>query len=162
MYCPFCTATDTKVIDSRLVAEGTQVRRRRHCSQCGERFTTFEVMELVMPRIIKTSGKIEPFDVAKLRRSVSLPLQKRPVSLDDVDALISRIEKTLRQTPERAIPSKKLGEIVLSELKQLDDVAYVRFASVYRDFQDIDAFVSELASLRQPDMDNLMDDSKDN
>ena len=100
--------------------------------------------------------------MAKLRRSVSLPLQKRPVSLDDVDALISRIEKTLRQTPERAIPSKKLGEIVLSELKQLDDVAYVRFASVYRDFQDIDAFVSELASLRQPDMDNLVDDSKDN
>lgn len=104
-----------------------------------------------MPRILKSSGKIEPFDVAKLRRSISLPLQKRPVSLDEIDTMISRIEKTLRQSPERAISSRHLGEVVLGELKQLDDVAYVRFASVYRDFQDIGAFVDELARLKKDD-----------
>lgn len=153
MYCPYCSATDTKVVDSRLVAEGSQIRRRRLCERCRERFTTFETMELVMPRILKASGKIEPFDVAKLRRSISLPLQKRPVSLDEIDTMISRIEKTLRQSPERAISSRHLGEVVLGELKQLDDVAYVRFASVYRDFQDIEAFVNELAQLKKDDPD---------
>lgn len=148
MHCPFCNATDTKVIDSRLAAEGMQVRRRRQCIECAERFTTFEIVEVVMPRIIKSSGKIEPYDVAKLKRSISLPLQKRPVSLDAVEAMISRIEKSLRFTGEREISSKKLGEIVMNELKMLDDVAYVRFASVYRDFQDIDAFAKELANIR--------------
>lgn len=148
MHCPFCNATDTKVIDSRLAAEGMQVRRRRQCIECTERFTTFEIVEVVMPRIIKSSGKIEPYDVAKLKRSISLPLQKRPVSLDAVEAMISRIEKSLRFTGEREISSKKLGEIVMNELKMLDDVAYVRFASVYRDFQDIDAFAKELANIR--------------
>lgn len=148
MHCPFCNATDTKVIDSRLAAEGMQVRRRRQCIECAERFTTFEIVEVVMPRIIKSSGKIEPYDVAKLKRSISLPLQKRPVSLDAVEAMISRIEKSLRFTGEREISSKKLGEIVMNELKMLDDVAYVRFASVYRDFQDIEAFANELANIR--------------
>lgn len=148
MYCPFCNALDTKVTDSRLSAEGYQVRRRRQCTECGERFTTFEIIEVVMPRIIKSSGKIEPYDIAKLKRSISLPLQKRPISLDQIEAMISRIEKTLRFTGEREISSKKVGEIVMSELKALDDVAYVRFASVYRDFQDIDAFAKELASIR--------------
>ena len=148
MYCPFCNALDTKVTDSRLSAEGYQVRRRRQCTECGERFTTFEIIEVVMPRIIKSSGKIEPYDVAKLKRSISLPLQKRPVSLDAVEAMISRIEKSLRFTGEREIPSKKVGEIVMNELKALDDVAYVRFASVYRDFQDIEAFAKELANIR--------------
>lgn len=148
MHCPYCIATDTKVIDSRLAAEGAQVRRRRQCTECGERFTTFEVVEVVMPRIIKSSGKIEPFDSGKLRRSIALPLQKRPVSLDDIEAMIGRIEKQLRQMGERELSSKLLGEIVMAELKALDDVAYVRFASVYRDFQDIDAFAQELASIR--------------
>lgn len=148
MYCPFCNAIDTKVIDSRLAAEGYQVRRRRQCVECHERFTTFEVMETVMPRIIKSSGKIEPYDAAKLKRSISLPLQKRPVSIDDIEAMISRIEKALRQMGEREISSKKLGEIVMSELKEMDDVAYVRFASVYRDFQDIEAFRNELANIK--------------
>ncbi|MDO4427814.1 MAG: transcriptional regulator NrdR [Moraxella sp.] len=150
MHCPFCNALDTKVTDSRLAAEGYQVRRRRQCTECGERFTTFEIIEVVMPRIIKSSGKIEPYDVAKLKRSISLPLQKRPVSLDAVEAMISRIEKSLRFTGEREIPSKKVGEIVMNELKALDDVAYVRFASVYRDFQDIEAFAKELANIRKP------------
>ncbi len=95
MHCPYCNAIDTKVIDSRLAAEGSQVRRRRQCVECGERFTTFEVIEVVMPRIIKSSGKIEPFDGSKLKRSIALPLQKRPVSLDEIEAMISRIEKKI-------------------------------------------------------------------
>lgn len=149
MHCPFCNAADTKVTDSRLAAEGYQVRRRRQCSECGERFTTFEIVEIVMPRIIKNSGKIEPYDVGKLKRSIALPLQKRPVSLDEIEAMISRIEKSLRFMGEREISSKKVGEIVMNELKALDDVAYVRFASVYRDFQDIEAFAAELANIRK-------------
>ncbi len=148
MHCPFCNATETKVIDSRLSAEGSQVRRRRQCLQCQERFTTFEVVEVVMPRVIKSSGKIEPYDEQKLRRSITLPLQKRPINAEETDALMHRIEKRLRQMGEREISSKKVGEIVMSELKELDDVAYVRFASVYRDFQDIEAFKLELENIR--------------
>lgn len=154
MHCPYCNTQDTKVIDSRLAAEGSQVRRRRQCNHCQERFTTFEVVEVVMPRIIKSSGKIEPFDTDKLRRSIMLPLQKRPITIDEQDAMISRIEKRLRQMGEREILSKVLGEIVMSELKKVDDVAYVRFASVYRDFQDIAAFQKELANIR-PDIQYL-------
>lgn len=150
MHCPFCNDEDTRVIDSRLAAEGAQVRRRRQCGACGERFTTFEVYEVVMPRIIKSSGRIEPYDQGKLRRSISLPLQKRPVSSDEVEAAISRIEQSLRKTGEREVSSKVLGEIVMGELKALDDVAYVRFASVYRDFQDIAQFQAELANICVP------------
>ena len=151
MQCPYCNADDTKVIDSRLAAEGAQVRRRRHCNQCQERFTTFEVVEVVMPRIIKSNNRIEPYDSQKLRRSIQLPLQKRPVTLDEQEAMISRIEKRIRQLGEREISSKALGEVVMSELKELDDVAYVRFASVYRDFQDIEAFRQELQNIRPSD-----------
>lgn len=146
MHCPYCSKADTKVIDSRLAAAGSQVRRRRQCTSCGERFTTFEVVEVVMPRIIKSNGRSEPYDCQKLKRSVALPLQKRPVSLDEIEALISRIEQQLRHLGEREVSSKVLGEIVMAELKATDDVAYVRFASVYRDFQDIQAFQAELAS----------------
>lgn len=148
MQCPYCNADDTKVIDSRLAAEGAQVRRRRQCNQCQERFTTFEVVEVVMPRIIKSNGRIEPYDSQKLRRSIQLPLQKRPVTLDEQEAMISRIEKRVRQLGEREISSKALGEVVMSELKELDDVAYVRFASVYRNFQDIEAFRQELQNIK--------------
>ena len=151
MQCPYCNADDTKVIDSRLAAEGAQVRRRRQCNQCQERFTTFEVVEVVMPRIIKSNGRIEPYDSQKLRRSIQLPLQKRPVTIDEQEAMISRIEKRIRQLGEREITSKGLGEVVMSELKELDDVAYVRFASVYRDFQDIEAFRQELQNIRPID-----------
>lgn len=147
MYCPYCNAVDTKVIDSRLAAEGSQVRRRRQCTECGERFTTFEVVEVVMPRIIKSNGRIEPYDQNKLRRSISLPLQKRPVTTDEIDATIGRIEHKLRNMGEREVSSKILGEVVMLELKSLDDVAYVRFASIYRDFQDIAAFQAELANI---------------
>ena len=148
MHCPYCNASETKVIDSRLAAEGAQVRRRRSCNSCQERFTTFEMVEVVMPRIIKSSGKIEPYDNEKLRRSILLPPQKRPITIDEQEAMISRIEKRVRQMGEREISSKVLGEIIMSELKTLDDVAYVRFASVYRDFQDIDAFHQEIANIR--------------
>lgn len=147
MYCPFCNAEDTKVIDSRLAAEGSQVRRRRQCTACQERFTTFEIIESVMPRIIKSSGHSEPYDNQKLRRSIKLPLQKRPIPTDSIEAMVSRIEKKLRQFGEREISSKVLGEIVMDELKQIDDVAYVRFASVYRDFQDIEAFKNALSTM---------------
>lgn len=148
MHCPYCNATETKVIDSRLAAEGSQVRRRRECINCQERFTTFEMVEVVMPRIVKSSGKIEPYDGDKLRRSINLPIQKRPITIDETEAMISRVEKRIRQMGEREVSSKALGEIVMSELKDLDDVAYVRFASVYRDFQDIAAFQQELANIK--------------
>lgn len=147
MQCPFCSAPDTKVVDSRLAAEGSQIRRRRQCTNCSERFTTFEMMELVMPRVIKSSGKMEPFDAQKLKRSLSLCLQKRPVDLEQQDALISRIEQKLRRLGEREVASKLIGEIVMDELKTTDDVAYVRFASVYRDFQDIAAFKQQLEDM---------------
>ena len=147
MHCPYCNASETKVIDSRLAAEGAQVRRRRSCNSCQERFTTFEVVEVVMPRIIKSSGKIEPYDNDKLRRSILLPLQKRPITIDEQEAMISRVEKRVRQMGEREVSSKVLGEIIMSELKTLDDVDYVRFASVYRAFHDIAAFHQETANI---------------
>ncbi|MEY4516346.1 MAG: hypothetical protein RL180_692 [Pseudomonadota bacterium] len=140
MHCPFCNTPDCKVIDSRLAAEGRQIRRRRECLSCGERFTSFEIIELVMPRVIKSNGRIEPFDEAKLRRSLTLPLQKRPVSLDQIDTAISRISQMLRSLGERELPALRIGEEVMNALRALDSVAYVRFASVYRDFQDVAAF----------------------
>jgi len=140
MHCPFCADDDTKVIDSRLVAEGDQVRRRRECLSCRERFTTYEVAELVMPRVIKQNGNREPFDEGKLRAGFQRALEKRPVSVEDIEAAINQIKHDLRATGEREIKSRVLGELVMDNLKQLDQVAYVRFASVYRSFQDIAEF----------------------
>ncbi|MCR9186787.1 MAG: transcriptional regulator NrdR [Halieaceae bacterium] len=140
MHCPFCAADDTKVIDSRLVAEGDQIRRRRECLSCHERFTTYEVAELVMPRIIKHNGNREPFDEAKLRAGFQRSLEKRPVPVEDVEAAINHIKHALRATGEREVGSRVVGELVMEHLKQLDQVAYVRFASVYRKFQDIAEF----------------------
>lgn len=150
MHCPFCNTPDTKVIDSRLAAGGTQIRRRRQCHNCGDRFTSFEVIELVMPRVIKSNGRIEPYDGEKLKRSIMLSLRKRPVSSDDTDTAISKIEKTLRQLGEREVTSQRIGEEVIQALKDLDPVAYVRFASVYRDFKDIAAFKQELEGMDKP------------
>ncbi len=147
MHCPFCAAEDTKVIDSRLVAEGDQVRRRRECLSCAERFTTYEVAELVMPKIIKQNGNREPFDEEKLRAGFLRALEKRPVSVEDIEAVINHIKNTLRATGEREVQSLVLGEMVMEELKQLDQVAYVRFASVYRSFQDIAEFRDEIERL---------------
>ena len=144
MHCPFCSDQDTKVIDSRLVAEGDQVRRRRECLTCKERFTTFETAELVMPRVIKSDGARE----AKLRAGLLRALEKRPVDIEEVETSISRILHELRSTGEREVPSRLVGETVMKELKRVDVVAYVRFASVYRDFQDVSEFQDEISKLK--------------
>ena len=149
MYCPFCNAIDTKVIDSRLVAEGNQVRRRRECITCAERFTTFESAELVMPRLVKQNGEREPFNEEKLRWGMPKALEKRPVSIELVDEAISRINHALRASGEREVPSKLVGEKVMQELRKLDEVAYVRFASVYRSFKDLNEFREAIDSMEQ-------------
>ncbi|MEB3753301.1 transcriptional regulator NrdR [Acinetobacter sp. MD2(2019)] len=148
MHCPFCNAPDSKVIDSRLAAEGGQIRRRRECVGCGERFTTFESYEVVMPRVIKSNGKNEPFDELKLRRSLLHALQKRPVTQDQIEAVLSDIQLQIRRLGERDVNSRTIGEIVMQSLFALDHVAYVRFASVYQDFQDIDAFRRHIESMQ--------------
>src|SRR5690606_30846338 len=149
MRCPFCTFDDTKVIDSRLVAEGGQLRRRRECLKCAERFTTFERAELLMPRVIKTNGSREPFDEEKLRNGLLRAVQKRPVSIEQVETLISQIKHQLQATGERELDSRVIGEMVMEALKHLDHVAYVRFASVYRSFQDLNEFRAEIDKLTQ-------------
>lgn len=149
MHCPFCNAEDTKVIDSRLVAEGNQVRRRRECITCSERFTTFETAELVMPRLIKSKGAREPFNEEKLRSGMLKALEKRPVSVEKVDEAISHICHKLRASGEREVPSQMVGELVMEELRKLDEVAYVRFASVYRSFKDLNEFREVIDSIEQ-------------
>lgn len=149
MHCPFCGAEDTKVIDSRLTADGASVRRRRECNVCNERFTTFEMAELVMPRIIKSDGRREPFNEEKLRAGILRALEKRPVASDDIDAAINRIMKRIRTKGERDIASTEVGSWVMDELRHLDQVAYVRFASVYRSFQDVNAFEEEIERLKK-------------
>lgn len=149
MHCPYCNATDTKVIDSRLVTDGNQVRRRRECQACGERVTTFESAELLMPRVVKQDGKREPFDEAKLRHGLAKALEKRPVSMEQMDAAASRIQHELRSTGEREVNSRDIGEAVMKQLRELDEVAYVRFASVYRSFQDISEFRDEIDRLEK-------------
>ncbi len=149
MRCPFCQATDTKVVDSRLVAEGGQVRRRRECLSCAERFTTYESAELLMPRIIKHNGVRQPFDEAKLRAGIQRALEKRPVSMERIEAVISQLKHQLQASGEREIKSMVVGERVMEQLRKLDHVAFVRFASVYRDFQDLDEFRAEIDRLAQ-------------
>ena len=147
MHCPFCAAVDTKVIDSRLVADGHQVRRRRECLDCHERFTTFETAELVMPRLIKRDGSREPFNEDKLRNGLLRALEKRPVSMEEMELAINKLKSQLRATGEREVSSEMVGTILMEQLKQLDKVAYVRFASVYRSFEDIREFGEEIAKL---------------
>lgn len=139
MYCPFCNANETKVIDSRLAHDGTQVRRRRQCLECSERFTTYETAELKLPRLVKRDGRRESFDETKLRTGIERSLEKRPVSTDAIDAAITRIKRRLLGS-EREIPASRLGEWVMEELRNLDHIAYIRFASVYLSFDDMDAF----------------------
>ncbi len=147
MHCPFCSTEETKVIDSRLVAEGHQVRRRRECADCHERFTTFESAELVMPRVIKRDGTREPFNEEKLRAGLQRALEKRPVSTEKVEQCVLQLKSTLRGTGEREVESAFLGNLIMDALKELDKVAYVRFASVYRSFEDIKEFGEEIARL---------------
>ncbi len=139
---------DTKVIDSRLVAEGDSVRRRRECVDCGERFTTFEAAELVMPRLVKRDGSREPFDEEKLRRSFTKALEKRPVSVEAIDNCLNRIKHRLRSMGEREVSSQLLGASVMEELRSVDEVAYVRFASVYRHFQSMEEFLGLLKDMK--------------
>lgn len=150
MYCPFCGAHDSRVIDSRLASDGHQVRRRRECVECAERFTTYEVVELSMPRIVKRDGSRSPYDENKLRGGMLRALEKRPVGTDKIEQAIQRIKHKLRVTGDRECNSKKLGSWVMEELHLLDKVAYVRFASVYWSFQDLNRFKQEIEVLMEP------------
>ncbi len=147
MHCPFCNAADTKVIDSRLANEGFQVRRRRECADCAERFTTYESAELSLPRVIKSDGNRERFDEGKIRSGLIKALEKRPVESEAIDQAASQITKRLMSEGVREIPSSQIGEWVMDALRELDQVAYVRFASVYRSFQDVSAFQEEVERL---------------
>jgi len=149
MHCPFCEAEDTKVIDSRLADEGYVVRRRRECMHCSERFTTFETAELVMPQIVKNDGRREPFNEEKLRTGIVRALEKRPVESEAVEIAINHLKQRMRSAGEREIKATVLGEWVMEQLKNVDQVAYVRFASVYRSFQDVNAFREEVERLQK-------------
>jgi transcriptional repressor NrdR len=148
MHCPFCSHVETKVTDSRLAADGGQIRRRRECLSCGERFTTFETAELLMPRVIKSDGSREPFDEGKLKHGMLKALEKRPIASDAIDEAVGRIGHKLRVLGEREVLARQIGELVMDELRHMDEVAYVRFASVYRSFQDVEAFRDEIERLR--------------
>ncbi len=149
MYCPFCNTPDTRVIDSRLADDGARVRRRRECTQCQERFTTFEAPELELARVVKSDGTRQPFDEHKLLTGMRRALEKRPVSTEQVDLAVSRIRHRLLACGEREVASRVIGEWVMDELRALDQVAYVRFASVYRSFQDVQAFRDEIERLER-------------
>lgn len=148
MFCPFCNTENTKVIDSRLNDECSQVRRRRECLKCQERFTTYETPELNLPRIIKRDGRRSAFDLEKLRAGLLKALEKRSINIEKIEMAINRIIHNLRATGEREVNSQFLGELVMDELRAMDEVAYVRFASVYRSFQDVDAFREEIQRLQ--------------
>jgi transcriptional repressor NrdR len=161
---------DTRVIDSRLVGEGDQIRRRRECTGCNERFTTYETAELNYPRIIKSDGRREPFNEDKLRGGILRALEKRPVEMERIEIAISHIEHTLRASGEREVKSRKLGDLVMEQLRSLDQVAYVRFASVYRSFEDVRAFLEEIErlenelppELQESQLDMLKTDGEEN
>jgi transcriptional repressor NrdR len=147
MQCPFCAEKDTRVVDSRLVSEGDQVRRRRECIACRERFTTYEKAELSLPRVVKQDGSRVPFDEDRLRGGMLRALEKRPVESELVEQAVGRIKRGLMASGEREIQSKLIGEQVMAALGDLDQVAYVRFASVYRSFEDVSAFREEVERL---------------
>lgn len=149
MHCPFCDAEDTKVIDSRTAEDGHAVRRRRECLNCGERFTTYETAQLIMPQVIKNDDRREAFNEDKLRSGFLRALEKRPVEADAIELAVQRLKKRLRATGEREVRSFTIGEWTMEELKNLDQVAYVRYASVYRSFQDVNAFREEIERLER-------------
>jgi transcriptional repressor NrdR len=149
MHCPFCQHEDTRVIDSRVSDDGATIRRRRECEACGERFNTFETAEIKLPHVVKGDGRREAFDESKLRTGFMRALQKRPVGSEQVDAAVRAVVEELRRSGEREVPSMRIGELVMRELKQLDHVAYVRFASVYRSFEDVQAFREEIERLER-------------
>lgn len=147
MRCPFCSFEDTRVIDSRMAAEGDLVRRRRECMECRERFTTYEAAEFNYPRVIKSDGRREQFTEDKLRSGIERALEKRPVPMEQVEIAIARIKHKLRSLGDREVKSRKVGDWVMEELKAVDQVAYLRFASVYQSFADVRAFLDEIEKL---------------
>ena len=149
MRCPFCANDDTRVIDSRLGDTGESVRRRRECQECAKRFTTFEHVVFDMPSVIKADGRREKFDEDKLRRGITRALEKRPIGAEAVEGVVNRIMRRFTHKGDREISVQRIGEAVMYELSQVDEVAYVRFASVYRSFQDLEAFGEEVAKLRE-------------
>jgi transcriptional repressor NrdR len=149
MHCPFCYEEDTKVLDSRLVAQGMQVKRRRQCLICKERFTTFEVAELTMPQIIKRDGRREPFSLKNLKNGMLKALEKRPVSVDKLEEALAAIMRDIKRNGEREIDSQKIGELVMRQLYHLDHVAYIRFASVYKRFQDVSEFRQTIDEMKE-------------
>mgnify|MGYP001104598912 FL=1 len=151
MKCPFCSCADTQVVDSRVSEEGDTICRRRRCTACDRRFTTYERVDLMMPSIVKRNGTRVDFDPAKLHGSMALALRKRPVSATALDAAVARIQERLMTSGRREVPSDHVGELVMSELRQLDPVAYVRFASVYRSFEDLREFVQAIDEFRRAD-----------
>lgn len=150
MKCPFCSSFDTQVIDSRVSEEGDTIRRRRRCTACDRRFTTYERVELVMPAVVKRNGTRVEFDINKLRGSLNLALRKRPVSTEEVDAAVARVQEQLLVSGLREVGTGYLGELVMGELRKLDQVAYVRFASVYKSFEDIGEFVKTIDEFQAP------------
>lgn len=149
MHCPFCQSTDTRVIDSRVSEDGATIRRRRECEACGERFSTLETIELKLPAVIKGDGRREPFDARKLRLSMDRALHKRPVSEEQIEATVRAVVHQLRMAAEREVSSRRVGEFVIAELRKLDHVGFVRFASVYRAFEDVADFREELDRLER-------------
>lgn len=148
MHCPFCNTPDTRVIDTRLTPGG-RIRRRRECVKCRERFTTYETAELNLPWVVKRDGRREPFDEEKLRAGLLRALEKRPVASERIDASVQRLKQALMRRGEREVPSRQIGEMVMDELKGLDRIAYVRFASVYRSFEDVSEFRKVIEGLEQ-------------
>lgn len=149
MFCPFCGAEDTKVVDSRLVDEGSRVRRRRECAECNERFTSFEAAELNLPRVIKRDGRRSLFEVDKLRHGMLKALEKRPISIEAVEKAIAHIVRKVRASGEREVSTRWIGELVMEELRALDAIAFVRFASVYQSFDDVGAFQQVIQRLKE-------------
>jgi transcriptional repressor NrdR len=157
VHCPFCQHPDTRVIDSRETEDGATIRRRRECEHCGERFNTFETVELKVPALIKSDGRREAFDERKLRVGIERALHHRPVASDALDNVLREVVRQLRSVNEREVPARLIGEWVMTELKRLDQVAYVRFASVYRRFEDVQAFREEIEKLERdlPELEGL-------
>jgi transcriptional repressor NrdR len=149
MRCPFCRHEDTQVVDSRVAEDGAAIRRRRRCPACDKRFTTYERVELMLPAVVKKDGSRTEFDRRKIAASMRLALRKRPVAAEAIDAAVARIEYQLLGSGEREVRSERLGELVMDELRQLDTIAYVRFASVYRRFEDVSEFEDVIEEFRR-------------
>ena len=159
MKCPFCEFHDSKVIDSRAAEEGNSIRRRRECLQCAKRFTTYEMVEDLPLRVVKKDGRRMAFDRSKILNGLMKACEKRPISLEVLEETADKVEKELRNSMEREIPSRLIGEVLMKHLKNLDHVAYVRFASVYREFTDIDNFMQELEALKDTAANNKMSET---